>query len=135
MKFLLYFLFFIPILSAAQHQLEVHVHGLKKHQGHVRVALYDQEEYFLHFEHVFRAGSANAKAEIPKVVFDDLPQGTYAIALFHDANDNTKLDKNWLGIPKEKVAFSMAKMRAFGPPPFKDCAFEIKEDTALNIEF
>ena len=135
MRILLFFLLMLPATLFSQHQLEVNIHGVKKQKGHVRVALYDQEESFLHFEQVYRAGSASAEAQIPQVIFKDLPEGTYAIALFHDLNDNSQLDKNWLGIPKEKVAFSKAKMRAFGPPPFKDCAFVVKENTALDIRF
>ena len=33
--------------------------------------------------------------------FNDIPPGTYAIAVFHDENANGKLDKNFLGIPCE----------------------------------
>ena len=135
MRIAFFILLLLPGAALSQHQLEVNVHGLKKHQGHVRVALYDQEESFLHFEQVYRAESTSAETEVPQVIFKDLPEGIYAIALFHDVNDNAQLDKNWLGIPKEKVAFSKAKMRAFGPPPFEDCSFEVKENTALDIQF
>ena len=90
-------------------------------------------EGFLHFDQVYSARSAPASKGQTLVVFDDLPEGTYAVALYHDSNSNAKLDKNFLGIPKEKVAFSHAKMRTFGPPDFKDCAFKLKEDTRLKI--
>ena len=36
----------------------------------------------------------------------DLPAGFYAIALFVDANKNLKIDKNFLGIPKEPVSYT-----------------------------
>jgi uncharacterized protein (DUF2141 family) len=35
------------------------------------------------------------------VKISDLPPGKYAIALIHDLNQNHKLDKNWIGKPKE----------------------------------
>ena len=36
----------------------------------------------------------------------EIPNGFYAIALFIDVNGNKKLDKNFLGIPKEQFGFS-----------------------------
>jgi uncharacterized protein (DUF2141 family) len=41
--------------------------------------------------------------------------------LFHDENGNQALDTNLLGIPKEDVAFSHAKMKAVDQPCFEDC--------------
>ena len=38
--------------------------------------------------------------------FEDIPPGTYALAVIHDENMNGKLDTNWLGIPKEGYGFS-----------------------------
>ncbi|WP_245916238.1 DUF2141 domain-containing protein [Aureicoccus marinus] len=121
------------VALSAQHNLQVKVTGIPKSEGHIRVALYTSADGFLKFEQVYRAGSAKTSKGTTQIVFKDLPQGTYAIALYHDENSNSELDKNWLGIPKEKVAFSKAKMRAFGPPPFKDCAFKLQEDMLIEI--
>lgn len=134
-KTLLFGLLFIPLGLSAQHTLEIQVEKVRKSEGHIRVALYTNAEGFLHFDQVYSARSAPASKGQTLVVFNDLPEGTYAVALYHDNNSNAKLDKNFLGIPKEKVAFSHAKMRTFGPPEFKDCAFEIKKDTRLKIAF
>ena len=38
--------------------------------------------------------------------FEDIPPGTYALAVIHDENMNGKLDTNWLGIPTEGYGFS-----------------------------
>ena len=132
---LLFGLFLTPLGLLAQHSLEIQVEEVRKSEGHIRVALYTNAEGFLHFDQVYSARSAPASKGQTLVVFDDLPEGTYAVALYHDSNSNSKLDKNFLGIPKEKVAFSHAKMRTFGPPEFKDCAFELKKDTRLKIAF
>ncbi|APR87623.1 hypothetical protein A7982_12972 [Minicystis rosea] len=52
--------------------------------------------------------------------FDPIPAGTYAVACFHDENDNGKLDTNFIGIPKEGVAVSNDAKGTLGPPSFKD---------------
>jgi len=51
--------------------------------------------------------------------FRSSPKANYAMAIFHDENENDKLDTNWLGIPKEPIsAFSNAKLKTFFGPPF-----------------
>ncbi len=37
--------------------------------------------------------------------FEDIPPGTYALAVIHDENMNGKLDTNFLGVPKEGYGF------------------------------
>lgn len=61
------------------------------------------------------------------VVIPDIPYGKYAVMIFQDMNDNKKLDKGFLGIPKEPVAFSNDFHPLFGPPTWKDCEFEYSE--------
>ena len=67
------------------------------------------------------------------VKINDVPAGTYAIAVFHDENGNNELDTNMFGVPKEPVAFSKAKMKLFGPPKFDECQFQVSSDTELII--
>jgi uncharacterized protein (DUF2141 family) len=38
--------------------------------------------------------------------FEDIPPGTYALAIIHGENSTGKLDTNWLGIPTEGYGFS-----------------------------
>jgi len=50
--------------------------------------------------------------------FEDIPPGTYAMAVIHDENMNGKLDTNWLGIPTEGYGFSNDAKGVVGAPPF-----------------
>lgn len=63
----------------------------------------------------------------------ELPEGTYAIGLFVDTNDNNKLDRNFFGIPKEQYGFSNDAKGSFGPPSFKKASFTISSDRRLDI--
>ena len=56
--------------------------------------------------------------------FTDLKKGFYAIAVFHDENDNGKLDTNFLGIPIEGSGASNGAQGWMGPPKFADARFE-----------
>jgi uncharacterized protein (DUF2141 family) len=50
----------------------------------------------------------------------------------HDANDNGKLDRNFMGIPSEGYGFSN-NAGEFGPASFADAAFDVAADTNLTI--
>ena len=64
----------------------------------------------------------------------DLPEGTYAIALFIDANENLKIDKNFLGIPKEQYGFSNNAMGKLSGPSFQQAKFQVKGKTVQSIK-
>ena len=56
------------------------------------------------------------------VRISDLPEGRFAISVFHDLDNNNKLETNFIGYPKEPFGFS-APMGRFGPPSFEDASF------------
>ena len=64
----------------------------------------------------------------------NLPEGTYAIALFIDANENLKIDKNFLGIPKEQYGFSNNAMGKLSGPSFEQAKFQVKGNAVQNIK-
>ena len=62
-----------------------------------------------------------------------LPHGEYAITFFVDSNGNFKMDKNFLGIPKEQYGFSNNVMCIMSVPSFDQAKFTITEPTLQNI--
>ncbi|WP_428375131.1 DUF2141 domain-containing protein [Lichenicoccus sp.] len=44
--------------------------------------------------------------------------GTYAVAIYHDENDNHHFDRNFLGLPAEGYGFSNNAAPLFAPPRF-----------------
>jgi uncharacterized protein (DUF2141 family) len=64
--------------------------------------------------------------------FKDLEKGTYAIKLFHDVNNNGKMDTNMFGIPQEGYGFSN-NVGKFGEPDFIDAAFAVDGISAIEI--
>lgn len=129
---LFYFLLFTSFCFS-QHKITIIVEEVPSSKGKVSVALYNSNDTFLKFDKVFVSGTAAAIQGTTIIEIKEVPNGAYAIALFYDENGNDELDTNWFGIPKEKVAFSNAKMRAFGPPKYKDCVFSVDQDISLKI--
>lgn len=132
----LFVLLIISLMSTglfAQHNLSLNIDGVASEKGNICFAVYNDEGSFLKFDKVYKSGSE--KAVKGKTAFDitDLPEGDYAIAIFHDANGNKNLDTNMLGIPKEQIAFSKGKMKMFGPPKYKECVFTVNSNMEMNI--
>ena len=63
-----------------------------------------------------------------------LPHGEYAISLFVDSNGNKKIDKNFLGIPKEQYGFSNNVMGRMSAPSFDQAKFVVSGPTTQNIK-
>lgn len=96
--------------------LVIHVANVKSDLGQVRVALYDSADAFL--RRPARAAEARADKAGTTLVFHDVAPGEYGFAVYHDANDNGRMDRNLLGIPTEPIAFSNDAQGRMGPPAF-----------------
>lgn len=133
MKLFCSFLFLFPCLLFAQHNISLEVNNVRTSSGTINVAVYDESEGFLKFDQVYKADSALARKGKTELHITGLPEGEYALAIFHDENGNNKLDTNWLGIPKEDIGFSYGRMKTFGPPQFKECAFRLTNNQKIEI--
>jgi uncharacterized protein (DUF2141 family) len=51
-----------------------------------------------------------------------VPPGQYAVVVIHDENSNMKLDRNFLGIPKEGFGFSNNPRVILSAPSFQSAA-------------
>ena len=102
----------------------------------IYIGIYDNKDSFaIQGKEVFGKQVKVKDQSSLTVSFEDLPAGTYAIAVFHDSNNNGKLDKNWLGVPTEGYGFSNAT-GTLGPPDFQDAIVNLKKGyiTELNIK-
>jgi uncharacterized protein (DUF2141 family) len=71
--------------------------------------------------------------EVQTYTFKQLKAGKYALRVFHDKNDNGKLDTSFIGIPKERFGFSNNVMGKLGPPNFEDQLFELSANSTHLI--
>ena len=54
-----------------------------------------------------------------------VPPGKYAVAVIHDENENQKLDRNFLGIPKEGFGFANNPRVLLSAPSFQAASTEV----------
>lgn len=105
--------------------LTIEILGLESDMGSVVVALFDSAESF--DQRTPAVASAVVAPQDGRASWSvaDLPAGTYAIAVFHDLNDNAELDRTTLGPPAEPYGFSNDSRGTFGPPKFARAAIEL----------
>lgn len=127
------FSMFMTPFSTTQEQLTVKVNGIINDQGNIVIGIYNTDGSFPKYFNVYQGQIIAAKKGSIVVSFTDLPEGKYAIALWHDENNNKKLDTNWVGIPHESYGFSNNVFGKFGPPSFDDAAFLIKSSETKMI--
>ena len=104
--------------------IQVEIDGLRNDKGQVLCALYSSADGF-----PTNGEKALAQAKSPisdghaVCEFPGVAAGTYAVSTFHDENSNGKLDRNFMGIPREGVGASNNAKGHFGPPKFDSAAF------------
>ena len=84
----------------------------------------------------FRNPTVESRFELtdgPTFQIGGLPAGTVAMIAFVDENDNGILDKNFIGIPKERLAISN-DYRPKGPPVFQRAAIELSAAGPNSID-
>ena len=115
-------------------RLTVRVTGLRSDQGRVAIAIFDSSGAFESRANPLRSALLPVQGSSCEWVVEDLPAGEYAVMLYHDTNDNGKLDKKSFGMPKEPYGFSNNARAPLGPPPFEAARFELADDVTLEIE-
>lgn len=123
---------FAPAAAAAGSTVTVRVSTFRSVKGVLRCRLYARPDGFPGKPPFAAEESVAVSAKTMTCAFAGVAPGTYAVALFHDENGDGKLDKNFLGIPREGVGVSNNKIRSFGPV-WEDAKFEVKGDVALDV--
>lgn len=103
--------------------LTVRVKNVQHIQGCIRMAVYNDEHSFPSETRSFQGAYLPLKPGIDTQLNCELPFGQYAIAVYHDLNNNGKMDKNTLGIPTEPYAFSNNVTVKWRAPRFREAAF------------
>lgn len=132
-KFFIATLLSISSFGLAQNSnLVVTVSGLKNNTGSLTVELYNSEGKFL--KTAFKTISSAIKSNTGNVTFIGIPKAEYTVMAYHDENNNKKLDKNFIGMPKEAVACSNNAKGFMGPPKYEDAKFTISADSKISIK-
>ncbi|NTW54448.1 MAG: DUF2141 domain-containing protein [Chlorobaculum sp.] len=121
--------------SVSSGRIEVLVDGVRSVDGVVGVALFNAKRGFPDNRAMAIQGRSVPAGKPCKVIFENVPWGAYAISVLHDENGNGRMDKGFLGMPKEGFGTSNNPEIKMGPPSFAESRFELKSTgLMLNIE-
>jgi uncharacterized protein (DUF2141 family) len=119
-----------PKIFAAD--INIDISNIKNNTGNLMIGLFNSKDTFL--TNKYKGLKLKAQVGSIKAKFENIPNGTYAIALYHDENLNNKLDKNLFHIPKEGYGFSNNAKPFFGPPKFDKAQFKLDGNYHAQIK-
>ncbi len=116
-------------------ELTVIVEGIEGSEGQIAIGLFYSEENW--GEEEFLGTYVEVTGLTITYIFKVIPQGTIAVAIYHDENMNEKLDTGLFKIPKEGYAFSNNVFGSFGPPKFESASFQLdgKKEIKIKIKY
>ena len=104
------------------------VTNIKSKNGRLLIGWYNSEKSFNEKNNpVYKKIVDVGKQSEISVVFENIPPGKYAVSMFLDENGNSKMDTNFMGIPKEQYGFSNNVLPATRAANFKEASFDVTE--------
>lgn len=110
----------------------IRVTGFKQASGKIQIALYNNQNGFLTPERVYKKIVLDVNESILRHTVR-LPEGQYAVALYHDGNSNGICDKNAFGVPVEQYGFSNNIRPIFRAPSFESTVIDVRKDIEIEI--
>jgi uncharacterized protein (DUF2141 family) len=115
--------------AATNGSVEVTIEGIASTDGLIYVSLFSSANGFPGERELATASRSVPASDSSNgtlvLKFFEIPAGTFAISIMHDANANGKLDTNFMGIPSEDYGFSQNPNAMFGPPSFDEVTLSL----------
>jgi uncharacterized protein (DUF2141 family) len=118
------------VAAQTGNDITVAVDGLRNDQGIVRCGLYNSPNGFREPGKEFKGTAAKISGGKANCVFNNVPAGTYAVALFHAEHNETQLETGMFGIPKQGYGFTRDAKGSMGPPSFNAAAYAYQGGTS-----
>lgn len=113
--------------------LTIQLTGAKSDRGVYSCAIFSNREDFERRSNPVQSSNIPIASEPVIWSVSDLPAGEYTIAVFHDENENGKLDRHAFGYPTEAYGFSNNARGKLGPPPFETVVFDFPADVNQTL--
>lgn len=124
-------LFVVNLFSQQQEkgELWIKVNNIDHATGMIWVGVYNSTESFMIQSKAVKVHGVHATNTGSMMIYlQDLPFDTYAFALFHDIDNDGRLNQNFIGIPTEPYAFSSKVSSRWRKPYFKEMKFPFTKD-------
>jgi uncharacterized protein (DUF2141 family) len=119
-------------ISKAQNKVIVQVTNFSNNKGVCIVCLYDNAKAYAGKGDPLKCTTVGISNKVATASFEGIAEGTYAISVIHDVNNNKKFDTNFLGIPTEGYGASQNKLPFAAAPKFEENKFTVNTNTTIN---
>ena len=128
-----------PLWAAEEAELTIVIEEIREPQGRVHIGVWSDPDGFAEGDKRIAGASTEVKGDREVLTIKGLAPGTYAIAVYHDANDNGEFDTTLVGLPAEGLGFSNgAWITILGAPSFEAAAIELKgpgTETVIPLKY
>jgi uncharacterized protein (DUF2141 family) len=120
--------------------LRIHVDGFRNTKGNLGTVVFKSPEGWPEStRNAFRSGPAPINRSNRTAIAEwKLPPGDYGIAAIHDENSNAKLDRNFIGIPKEGFGFANNPHVGLSAPAFNAAKVHVScpaTDVTIHLQY
>ncbi|HEX5430802.1 MAG TPA: DUF2141 domain-containing protein [Bryobacteraceae bacterium] len=120
--------------GSATFTLTVDAEGVSNSKGVVGVLVFNSPKGWPEdVPSALKGRAVPAHAGATEIVIPDLPEGDYGVVVLHDLNQNKKLDRNWLGAPKEQWGMSNNPRYFLSAPSYNDARFDLAKDQTIRV--
>ena len=130
---LLYLLLSAYIMPNPNPQLTINIANIEVVEGYIRIGVFNKNNTFLKKGFTFKKYMIAVKDSTETIVINDLPKGEYAFILYHDKNSDGKMNRKFIGIPKEPYGFSNNIRPKLSKPTFEECKFLLEDNLVMQI--
>jgi uncharacterized protein (DUF2141 family) len=125
----------ISLTQAQSTCVKVQISGFRVTSGKLYVSIYKDQEAFLKIgkETATNMVRVNKNDTLLETCFSGLAPGWYAVALYHDEDDNNKMNTGLFGIPLEPYGLSNNFRPRFSYPKFDQCRFYVPDSLEKSI--
>lgn len=131
---ILFLLTLFAHLHAEKATIQLEVSNIECLSGDLYVSLYNKSDQFLKQGAEYRKLKFDVTSKGMCCSIENLPEGDYAIAIYHDKNEDGECNTNWLGIPTEGYGFSCNFKPVIAPPSFKKVKIKVTGKTSVKIK-
>jgi uncharacterized protein (DUF2141 family) len=126
--------FLLAKIGFSQSTVVADVSNLKNDKGVCRACLVNNAASFsTETSRPYRCIAVAITKQVAHAVFNHIPAGTYALFVFHDANSNNKMDRNFIGIPKEGYGASQNRLPFASAPSYNDNKFIVENKGTVTL--
>ena len=114
-------------------ELSVHIDNIENESGYIVIAIFNEPENFLSKEDVYDWRRIKVEGKKSVSFTMKVEKGEYALAVYHDLNNDRALNKSMIGIPQEPYGFSGRPFTKIRPPKWSDAVIKVDKDESIRI--